>query len=172
MLRLNADAAANLGMELFVVDLGWARSIGDWYEDPGKFPSGLRALSNYVHSLGMKFGLHFALAEVAPGAPVLQEHPDWTATETDNYFGAVSLCLSNKPTRDWLIVDAIRMIDEYGVDYLVQDGENMVKRCNRKDHTHDPEDSNYSDAVDGINAVIAEVERQRPAVVWENVENG
>jgi hypothetical protein len=172
MMRLNADAAASLGVELYVVDLGWARSIGDWHDDPAKFPGGLRALSDYVHSLGMKFGLHFALAEVAPAAPVLQQHPDWTASESDNYHGALSLCLSNKPARDWLIGEAIRMIDEYGVDYLVQDGENMVKRCNRKDHTHDPEDSNYSNAVDGINAVIAEVQRQRPAVVWENCENG
>jgi alpha-galactosidase len=120
----------------------------------------------------MKFGLHFALAEVAPDAPVLADHPDWTATESDGYFGAVSLCLSNKPTRDWLIGEALRMIDEYGVDYLVQDGENMVKRCRRTNHTHDPDDSNYSNAVDGINRVIAEVQRQRPGVVWENCENG
>ena len=172
ILRLNADAAASLGVELFVVDLGWAKSIGDWHEDPAKFPGGLRALSNYVHSQGMKFGLHFALAEVALDAPVLQDHPDWTASESDNYFGAASLCLSNQPARDWLIGEAVRMIDEYGVDYLLQDGENMVKQCSRTNHTHDPADSNYSNSVDGINAVIAEVQRQRPNTVWENCENG
>jgi alpha-galactosidase len=54
----------------------------------------------------------------------------------------------------------------------LQDGENMVKQCDRKNHTHDPLDSNYSNAVDGIDRVIAEVQRQRPAVIWENCENG
>ncbi len=61
VLRKAAQTAASLGVEVFVVDYGWARMLGDWREDPAKFPSGLRALSNYVRSLGMKFGLHFAL---------------------------------------------------------------------------------------------------------------
>src|ERR1700736_3130389 len=47
LLRRNADVAAQLGVELFVVDLGWALGLGDWHEDPAKFPSGLRALSDY-----------------------------------------------------------------------------------------------------------------------------
>lgn len=172
VLRLNADAAAKAGVELFVVDLGWARQLGDWREDPAKFPGGLRALSDYVHSRGMKFGLHFALASVAPDAPVLAAHPDWTSTEADQYFGALSLCLSNRPTRDWVIQQAIQMIDDYNVDYILQDGQNLVKMCIKKSHTHDYRDSNYSNAVDGINAVIAEIQRQRPRVIWENCENG
>jgi len=52
-LMANADVAASVGVELFIVDLGWARAIGDWYEDLAKFPHGLAALSYHVHSLGM-----------------------------------------------------------------------------------------------------------------------
>lgn len=171
-LRRNADAAAALGIELFVVDLGWSKQIGDWYEDPQKFPGGLHALSDYVHSLGMKFGLHFALTEAAPDAPVLQDHPDWTSSETYFYHDAVSLCLSNRPARQWLIEQAVRMIDDYGVDWMLQDGEDMVKHCTKSTHTHDPRDSNYANSVEGLNAVVAEVRRQRPHTVWENCENG
>ena len=171
-LRRNADAAAALGVELYIVDLGWARSIGDWYANSDKFPSGLSALSDYVHALGMKFGLHFALTEADPASPVLQAHPDWTSTETDNYHSAVSLCLSNQPTRDWLVQQAIRMIDDYGVDWILQDGENMVKQCTKTTHTHDPADSNYSNAVDGLNAVVSAIQAARPNVYWENCENG
>ena len=50
VLEQNADRAAALGVELFLVDLGWARSIGDWTEDPQKLPHGLAAVSAYVHS--------------------------------------------------------------------------------------------------------------------------
>ena len=171
-LRRNADIAANLGVQLFTVDLGWARSIGDWRADPAKFPNGLAALSDYVHSLGMKFGLHFALAEVDASSPVLQNNPDWTATDDSNYFGAKSLCLSNHPAQDWLIQEAIRMIDEYHVDWILQDGQNMVKQCTKTTHTHDPADSNYANAVQGINAVVAAIQQARPNVLWENCENG
>lgn len=171
-LRRNAEIAARLGVELFVVDLGWAERIGDWHADRRKFPSGLRALSDYVHSLGMKFGLHFALAEAASDSAVLRANPDWTSSESYGYFDALSLCLSHRPVRQWLVEQAVRMIDEYGVDWILQDGENMVKRCAKTSHTHDPADSNYSNAVDGLNWVIAEIQRQRPRVLWENCEDG
>jgi alpha-galactosidase len=171
-LMRNADVAASVGVELFIVDLGWARAIGDWYEDLAKFPHGLAALSYYVHSLGMKFGLHFALTEADPASPVLQANPDWTSTESDNYFGASSLCLSNQPTRDWLIQEGIRIIDQYNVDWILQDGQNMVKQCTKTTHTHDPNDSNYANAVDGLNAVVSAIQAARPNVYWENCEDG
>jgi alpha-galactosidase len=171
-LRENADLAAKSGVELFVVDLGWARSIGDWVADPQKFPSGLGALADYVHGLGMKFGLHFALAEADANSPVLRDNPDWTASRNDNYHGAASLCLAHQPTREWVVQQAIRMIDEYHVDWILQDGENMVKECTKTTHTHDPADSNYANSVSGLNATIQAIQAARPNVMWENCENG
>ena len=126
-LMRNARVAAGLGVELFIVDLGWARSIGDWYEAPAKFPDGLISVSNYVHELGMKFGLHFALTDADPNSPVLNANPDWTSSVSDGYFGAVSLCLANQDTQNWVIQQAIHIIDDYQVDWILQDGENMVK---------------------------------------------
>ena len=172
VLRNNADIAASLGVELFIVDLGWARNIGDWHEDPAKFPSGLKALSDYVHGLGMRFGLHLTPAEAALDSPVLTGNPDWTSTEIDGYFNALSLCLSHTPVRNWVVNEIIRVIDDYGVDWILQDGENMVKSCNKTTHTHDPDDSNYANSSQGIDYVVEEVLRQRPNVSWENCENG
>ncbi len=171
-LRHNAEVAAGLGVELFVVDLGWAHAIGDWRADPAKFPSGLRALSDYVHSLGMKFGLHFALTEADAGAPALRDNPDWTSSENYGYFGAASLCLSHQPVKEWIVEQAVRMIDDYDVDWILQDGENPVKLCTKSTHTHDPRDSNYSNSVDGLNEVLATIQRRRPNALWENCENG
>jgi alpha-galactosidase len=171
-LMRNAQLAAGLGAELFIVDLGWARSIGDWYEDPVKFPDGLAAVSAYVHSLGMKFGLHFALSDADPNSPVLQANPDWTSSVSDGYFGAVSLCLSNADTRSWVIQQALHIIDDYQVDWILQDGENMVKECTKTTHTHDPGDSNYANAVQGIDAVVSAIQAARPNVYWENCEDG
>jgi alpha-galactosidase len=171
-LRQNAEIAARMGVELFIVDLGWARKIGDWRHDPEKFPSGLRALSDYVHSLGMKFGLHVAVAEAAEDSPVVVDNPGWLSTEPYSYLGARSLCLSHKPAQEWLVREIVRLIEEYDLDWILQDGEHMVKRCTRADHTHDPLDSNYSNAVDGLNSVLEAVQKQRPRVHWENCANG
>ncbi len=171
-LKREADLAAQNGVELFVIDLGWSKQLGNWYADPRKFPSGLIALSDYVHSQGMKFGLHFAFAEISAEAPILQEHASWLSSDNNDYFDSVSLCLSNQPTQDWIVAQAVRIIDDYNVDWILQDGENMVKTCTKKNHTHDPADSNYSNAVNGVNAVLARVQKLRPNVLWENCENG
>src|SRR5665647_1363872 len=112
------------------------------------------------------------LAEADASSPVLRDNPDWSATDDSNYFGAKSLCLSNQPAQDWLIQEAIRMIDEYHVDWILQDGQNMVKQCTKTTHTHDPADSNYANAVQGINAVVSAIQQARPNVFWENCENG
>ncbi|MEO8126036.1 MAG: glycoside hydrolase family 36 protein [Bryobacteraceae bacterium] len=172
ILRRNADVAAALGVELFVVDLGWSRMIGDWRDDPQKFPVGMRSISDYVHSLGMKFGMHFALAEAAADSPVLQQHPDWTSSQSYGYFDALSLCLSNADTRDWVTKEAVRIIDDYNVDWILQDGEQMVKECTKTTHSHDAKDSNYANAVDGLNAVLSAVQKARPNTSWENCADG
>ncbi len=171
-LRRNAEIASSLGIEVFTVDLGWARRIGDWRHDPAKFPSGLKALSDYVHSLGMKFGLHLAFAEADALAPVLIANPDWRATFNEKYYGAESLCLGHRPVREWVTSEIIRVIDEYGVDWILQDGENMVKRCDNPAHTHGPGNANYAGAVRGLDLLIDTVQRERPQVLWENCENG
>ena len=173
ILEQNADMAASLGVELFIVDLGWAQSIGNWYEDPAKFPHGLAAVADYVHARGMKFGLHFALAEADPASPViLQANPDWTSSVSYNYAGAASLCLSNQATQQWVIQQGLHLIDDYAVDWILQDGENMVKQCTKSTHSHDPNDSNYANSVQGINAVVTAIQQARPNVSWENCEDG
>jgi alpha-galactosidase len=163
---------ARLGVEAVVMDLGWARAIGDWRADPAKFPRGLGVLADRVHDLGMKFGLHLALAQAAADSPVAREHPDWLIHTGDDYFGAAPLCLGHAPCRQWLIGEILRLVDECHVDYFVQDGEDMVKDCPRADHTHSPGDSNYSNSVEGLDAVIEAVRDARPAVVRENCEDG
>jgi len=173
-LRRNAEAAARMGIELFIVDLGWARMLGDWREDPKKFPSGLRALSDYVHGLGMQFGVHFAFGEAMAEAPVFQSpsHQDWTSSVNYGYYGARSLCLAHDPVRRWIVEQAVRIIDEYNVDWILQDGENMVRECRKDTHTHHPGDSNYAGAVDGLGWILREIQSRRPHVAWENCENG
>lgn len=174
LLMAAARRAAEAGVEVFTVDLGWAVNIGDWRPDPSRFPNGLRPLSDYVRSLGMKFGLHMAFSEASPESPVLIDHPEWTADNDmwRGYFGALGLCLSHEPVTDWVSGEIIRVVRDYGVDWLLQDGENIVKPCRRPDHTHRPGDSNYSNAVKGLNEIQRRVKAELPDLLWENCEDG
>lgn len=166
------DRCAELGIELVVLDLGWAREIGDWRPNPDKFPRGFKPLVERAKSYGMCFGVHVALAQCNKKAPVALEHPEWLIHNEIDYFGAAPLCLGHQPCRDWLIDQLSTLIEEEGIEYIVQDGEDMVKVCERTDHTHLPEDSNYSNSQQGLDIVIGALRKAHPNLVIENCEDG
>ncbi|MBI1298359.1 alpha-galactosidase [bacterium] len=166
------ERCAELGIEVAILDLGWARTIGDWRPNPAKFPRGLRPLSDRAHELGMKFGVHVAIAQMAADAPAAHEHPEWLVFTGDDYFGAGAICLGHDPCREWLIDSLNRLIEENGIDYIIQDGEDVVKRCTRDDHTHAPGNSNYACSTQGLDQVILAVRKANPHLVWENCEDG
>lgn len=166
------ERAAELGLEVAVMDLGWAAQIGEWRHDPHKFPRGLRPLADRAHELGLRFGVHMALAQAAPASRVAREHPDWLIHDGDDYYAAGPLCLGHRPCREWLIDAILHAVDEYGLDYITQDGEDMVKWCPSNEHTHHPGDSNYANSAQGLDEVIATVRRERPRLVLENCEDG
>jgi alpha-galactosidase len=66
LIRQQADAMAASGMkaagyQYIVIDDCWQKSRdadGNIVADPERFPSGIKALADYVHSKGLKFGLY------------------------------------------------------------------------------------------------------------------
>lgn len=79
-----ADAAAEVGVERFVLDDGWFQgrhhdraALGDWWADPGKYPDGLAPLAQHVVARGMEFGLWFEPEMVNPDSDLHRAHPHW-----------------------------------------------------------------------------------------------
>ena len=79
-----ADVAADLGVEVFVIDDGWfagrrddGSGLGNWWPDPEQFPDGLDGLIGGVVDRGMRFGVWVEPEAVNPGSSVLAAHPDW-----------------------------------------------------------------------------------------------
>ena len=83
-----AKAAAELGIELFVLDDGWfgkrnddTTSLGDWVEDRTKLPNGLKDLAERIRSHGICFGLWVEPEMVSPDSELYRAHPDWCLHE-------------------------------------------------------------------------------------------
>ena len=79
-----ASRAAELGVELFVVDDGWFRpdkddraGLGDWRVNPEVFPEGLAPLVEHVRGLGMAFGLWVEPEMVNPDSDLYRRRPGW-----------------------------------------------------------------------------------------------
>lgn len=79
-----AEAAAQVGVERFVLDDGWFHgrhsdraALGDWWPDEHKYPQGLAPLARRVNALGMEFGLWVEPEMVSPDSELYRNHPGW-----------------------------------------------------------------------------------------------
>ena len=79
-----AEQAAQMGLDLMVLDDGWFRKrdsdtsgLGDWIVNEKKLPGGIKTLSDRIHALGLKFGLWFEPEMVNPDSDLFRSHPDW-----------------------------------------------------------------------------------------------
>ena len=79
-----AKKAKKLGIELFCLDDGWfARrnddfsSLGDWYFNKKKLPSGVKGIADKVNKLGLGFGIWVEPEMINEDSDLYKEHPDW-----------------------------------------------------------------------------------------------
>jgi len=78
------DAAAEVGVERFVLDDGWfagrrddQAGLGDWVVDSEVWPDGLTPIIDRVQAAGMQFGLWFEGEMVNVNSDLYRAHPEW-----------------------------------------------------------------------------------------------
>lgn len=127
-----AKKAAELGVELFVLDDGWFGvrnnddcSLGDWQVNLQKLPHGLAGLSDRIHALGLQFGLWMEPEMVSPNSDLYRAHPDWcihvpnrTRTQARNQL---VLDLTRTEVQDYIIDAVCRTLTEAKADYIKWD---------------------------------------------------
>lgn len=127
-----ARRAAEMGVELFVVDDGWfgARTsdragLGDWTPNPDRFPQGLKLLADDVHALGMQFGIWVEPEMVNPDSELYRAHPDWvqfqpgrTRTEFRNQL---VLNLARPDVQEYLWEQLDSLLSSAPIDYVKWD---------------------------------------------------
>ncbi|MEU7246109.1 alpha-galactosidase [Streptomyces sparsogenes] len=127
-----ARRAAEMGVELFVVDDGWfgARTddragLGDWTPNPDRFPGGLKPLADEVHALGMQFGIWVEPEMVNADSDLYRAHPDWvqhhpgrTRTEFRNQL---VLNLARPEVREHLYERLDALLSGAPIDYVKWD---------------------------------------------------
>lgn len=148
--RMIGDASA-LGFEMFHLDAGWFRAVGDWHPDPKKFPHGLAWLAADAHRHGMKFGLWADWAQAGTSTAksaldvadprvrdwlITDPPPGWKPAE----FKGITIDLGVPAARAWAMRETDRIVSDYHVDMLEHDGYVVAQGCDRDDHPHMPPD--------------------------------
>ena len=184
-----ARHAARVVCEVFVVDDGWFRGRrpesynagwGDWVEDRLKFPDGLGAFGSHLRQLDMRFGLWVEPERADDTGALLQAHPGWMATRDGEPIvrhgrsGAegVHLCLGHPEVQRWMAADMIRVVQDYGVDWLKWDYNiGYGLGCNAGNHGHQSTDGHYAHTL-GLYHVLDSLRKACPDLVIENCASG
>jgi hypothetical protein len=119
------DYAAELGIDLFVLDDGWQNNFGDWLPDEDKLPNGLEPIRKKLEEKGIMFGIWLALFAHDSIAEVARENPEWIILDEDGNpeIGNWDRQVFNfvGPYMDYFIDVNKRLIDD-GVRYFKWDG--------------------------------------------------
>jgi len=186
VVRREMEGAAAVGTELFVLDAGWYADAGElgtfdfesglgrWIADERRFPSGLRALTEYAHQLGMKFGLWMeperVFLDLVGRAGEVAE--PWLATAGGSYESprTAQICLASDKARQWVFAQVTSVIDAVQPDYLKWDN-NFWINCDRSGHGHGAEDGNFAH-VTGLYDLLSDLRARYPGLLIENVSGG
>ncbi len=128
-----AEVAAELGVEIFVMDDGWfgernhdRAGLGDWIPNPEKFPNGLGPLIQKVKDLGMEFGLWFEPEMVNPDSDLYREHPEWVikfpGREPDQGRNQLNLNLALLEVKEYVYNAVANILEQHpGITYIKWD---------------------------------------------------
>lgn len=127
-----AKDAAELGVELFVMDDGWfgkrdldVSGLGDWIVNEKKLGCTLRELSDQIHDLGLQFGIWFEPEGINEDSDLYRTHPDW-AMKIPGKLPTRSrqqllLDFSREDVREYIFGHICQVLDSARIEYLKWD---------------------------------------------------
>lgn len=175
-----AEKAAEIGVELFVIDDGWfgqrhhdRAGLGDWYVNPDKFPKGLQDLIDHVHGLGMQFGLWIEPEMVNPDSDLFRAHPDWVYQYNNRAIitgrNQYALNLTRPDVVDHLIKTFDELLSSYTIDYIKWDMNRFLAETLQADGSHGTVWHEHSR---GFIRLAQELRRRHPNMSFEACAGG
>lgn len=172
-----AKKASKLGIELFVLDDGWFGkrdndhcSLGDYEVYKKKLPHGIKGISDYVHKLGMEFGLWFEPEAVSPDSDLYRAHPDWAISiqgvEPSLGRNQLILDLTREEVSDYIFSRLDSILSEDGVDFIKWD-------YNRNFSDVLPSEGKFAhDYILSLYALLGKLRAKHPGLWMENCASG
>lgn len=177
-----ARLAAEMGVELFVMDDGWFHGrtldnagLGDWWPDEQKFPHGLTPLIQGVNALGMDFGLWIEPEMVNPDSDLYRAHPDWVihfpTRARSEARNQLILNIARPDVQDYLIDLLGRLLSEHNIAFIKWDMNRNVSEPGWPEAEGEPREIWFR-YVQGLYRIWHTLRTRHPAVIWQSCSGG
>ena len=170
-----AQAAKDIGLDLFVLDDGWfgkrdddRSGLGDWFVNYKKLPSGIDGLAKKVNDIGLMFGLWFEPEMVNPDSDLYRSHPDWVVRvnerEPVRSRHQLILDLSKPEVCEYIIKAVSDILENANVGYVKWDMNRQMADMPCQGYNH-----KY---ILGLYRIISEITQRFPEVLFEGCSAG
>ncbi|SDN50916.1 alpha-galactosidase [Acetanaerobacterium elongatum] len=178
-----AKEAADMGIELFVLDDGWfgrrnddTSSLGDWHVNEKKLPSGLKGLAEKMNALGLDFGLWVEPEMVNEDSDLYRAHPDWaikapnrTPSEGRNQF---ILDLTRKEICDYLTETLSKVFSSANITYIKWDMNRNFSDIYSPTLPPERQGEFFHRYVLGLYGVLETLTQRFPKILFESCASG
>ena len=174
------NKAKDLKLEMFVLDDGWfgrrvddTKGLGDYDVNTKKLHKGLKGISDYSNSKGLKFGLWFEPEMVNEDSKLFETHPEWAITckGRNPSFGRHQLVLdlSNDEVIDYIISSVNNILDNNNIEYVKWDMNRHISDVS-SDNYHAGE--MYHRYMIGFYKLLEGIIKTHPNVYFEGCASG
>jgi len=178
-----ADSAADLGVELLVIDDGWfgkrnndRSSLGDWNVNEEKIKCGLDELCKYVNSKGLMLGIWFEPEMISPDSELIKKHPEWVMqikgrkpTETR---WQLMLDLTNPEVQDFVYDSIANVLKTTNIEYIKWDYNRTMAHIGSTYLKADQMGEYYHRYILGLYNVLERLTTDFPKVLFEGCASG
>ena len=178
-----AEKAANIGIELFVLDDGWFGkrnqdncSLGDWVVNENKLPGGLAPLVNKMNALGLKFGLWFEPEMISPDSDLYRAHPDWCLHVPGRYRNEqrhqLILDMSRADVQDYVISAVSNVLNSANIEYVKWDMNRNYSEVGSALLAPDHQGEVHHRYMLGLYRVLETITARFPHILFESCSGG
>ena len=181
------DDAADMGLEMFVLDDGWFGNkyprndanagLGDWQINAKKLPEGIDYIASHAHRKGLKFGIWIEPEMVNPKSELAEKHPDWIVRSGDREMPRMRnqwlLDLTNPKVQDFVfsVFDNTMKLSP-NIDYIKWDANRHAENAGSEFLPKDRQSHFWIDYVQGFYKVMERIRAKYPDVLIQACASG
>ena len=178
-----AQKGKELGMELFVLDDGWFgkrnnddSSLGDWFVNKDKIPSGIDGLAKKIKEMGINFGIWIEPEMINENSELYRKHPDW-CIQVKNRPHTYSreqlvLDLSRKDVRDYIVEVINDVLKDENISYVKWDANRHLTNIGSMALPPERQRETAHRYVLGLYDIMDRITSARPDVLFEGCSGG
>lgn len=179
-----AQAAKELGIELFVLDDGWfgnrendKKGLGDWYvKNFDKLPEGISGLAKRIENIGLKFGLWFEPEMVNMDSDLYRKHPEWLICtperEPSPGRNQYVLDFTNQEVRNYIFILMEKVLEDSHISYVKWDMNRYITECYSNSSAYDEQGKVYHNYILGVYDLYEKLIQRFPKILFESCASG